>query len=837
MLRLASTVAQCNEAEEIMRHIIPPLQGLIAFDVASFCLPGSDPDSFQVRVWDRGEFLVDQPELPRASSVSGWVWENQVPLLIHDLDSETRFGALGWLLARHVACFCVVPISTHGSRVGTLGLGSSTRGAYGPEELELLQWVCEIVALGIENALARSLLALERRQMDALLAIQKILARQTDLAQALPDISKTLQGLLPHCAACVSVPQTGPQTGPARVSTSVFYSATKKLEQSYLPAEQSLSAVILQDRRVRVLEYEEMRRLVGCPLLELALERGVRSACLVPLLPLSGHAGVLALSSREEHPYRLPEIGFLDHLSGPLTAAVDSRLANLDLERREQRFQVLAEINSALLSRDGPAEAFPQVSELIRTIFHHEYATFELHDTTNDTLARTVSEFPGGHAPTPEPAVQVSSSAGGIVMRAAKAIILDESDLEGIADEVLKSARRNGIRSLCGAPLVRPLGPYGAVVLGSRHPHGFHREDLPFIEEVAARIALGLDHAKVVREIRQMRAPLVGQGKPGRWSEKLAGGEIVGSSKSLLEALDAVAIVAASDATVLVLGETGTGKDLIAKAIHTASRRNGKPLVKVNCAAIPTGLLESELFGHEKGSFTGAIGQKVGRLEMAHQGTLFLDEIGEISLELQPKLLRALQDYEFERLGGNRTIKVDLRVIAATNRDLQKAVTDGRFRADLYYRLNVFPLHMPSLRERRSDIPELIWHFVRKYETRFGRNIEAVSAEAMRILADWHWPGNVRELENLIERSVILTTGPELRVPVGELQRETEHPRPVLGTLEHAERDHILRVLRETSGALSGPHGAAEKLGLKRTTLQSKMQRLGILRSEYWPPG
>jgi len=832
MLRLASTVARCNEAEEIMREIIPPLQRLIAFDVASFCLPGSGPDSFQVRVWDRGEFHMDQPELPRAATASGWVWENQVPLLIHDLDLEMRFGALGWLLARHVSCFCAVPISTHGSRVGTLGLGSSTRGAYGPAELELLQWICEILALGIENALARTLLAHERKQMDALLSIQTRLARQSDLTQALPDISRALRGVVPHDMAYLSALLPGRDL----LTTHQFDPATDKLESLERPTRESLVPALLRERHLRVLHYEELCGLLEFPGVKLALENGARSACLVPLLPASGPGGILGLTSKRDNAYRRAEIGFMEHLSRPLTAALESANLNVDLRRREERFQVLAEINTVLLSHDGPTLAFPRISELIRTIFRHEYATFELRDTTNDTLARTVADFPRRHPPAAEAVVPVRGSATELILRAAKAIILDQSELESIEGDVVKSARQNGIRSLCGAPLLRPQGAYGAVVLGSSHADGFHREDLPFLEEVAARIALGLDYAKVVREIRHMKGPVAGAGKSGLWADKLAAGEIVGSSKPLLEVLDQVAIVAASDATVLVLGETGTGKDLIAKAIHTTSPRKGKPLVKVNCAAIPTGLLESELFGHEKGSFTGAIVQKVGRLETAHQGTLFLDEIGEIPLELQPKLLRALQDHEFERLGGNRTIKVDLRVIAATNRDLQKAVADGLFRADLYYRLNVFPIRVPSLRERRSDIPDLIWHFVRKYEIRFGRHIESIPEDAMRTLADWPWPGNVRELENFIERSVILTTGPELRVPVADLAREAEPPRPLHGTLEQAERDHILLVLRETSGALSGPHGAAQKLGLKRTTLQSKMQRLGILRSEYWPP-
>jgi formate hydrogenlyase transcriptional activator len=376
---------------------------------------------------------------------------------------------------------------------------------------------------------------------------------------------------------------------------------------------------------------------------------------------------------------------------------------------------------------------------------------------------------------------------------------------------------------------------YGVVVLGSSKAEGFRQEDLSFLEEVAARIALALRQSRVSSELRQLR---------GRGGERLTEHEgahatavfddIIGDSKQLLGSLNQVAIVAASDATVLVLGETGTGKDLIAKAIHNSSARCKQLLVKLNCAAIPTGLLESELFGHERGSFTDATSQKIGRMELAHHGTLFLDEIGEIPLELQPKLLRVLQDQEFERLGGNRTIRVDFRLIAATNRDLQKAVLDGQFRADLFYRLNVFPIRMPALRDRRSDIPDLVWHFVRKYEKRFSREIEGVSPEAMRALVAWPWPGNVRELENFIERSVILSESGQLRVPLDELHSSKPDSDSAIGSLEQTEREHILHVLRETGGALSGPRGAAERLGLKRTTLQSKMSRLGITRSLYW---
>jgi len=308
--------------------------------------------------------------------------------------------------------------------------------------------------------------------------------------------------------------------------------------------------------------------------------------------------------------------------------------------------------------------------------------------------------------------------------------------------------------------------------------------------------------------------------------------EIVGESATLKQVLDKARTVAPSDATVLILGETGTGKELIARAIHRMSSRKNASFVKLNCAAIPAGLLESELFGHEKGAFTGAVSQKMGRLELADKGTLFLDEVGELPLEVQPKLLRVLQDHEFERLGSTRTIRVDIRLIAATNRDLAKSVAGRQFRSDLYYRLNVFPIRMPELRERKEDIPLLVRYLVQKFARRMNKQVETIPAETMNALASWEWPGNVRELENFIERSVILSQGPILRVPLVELNLAAEDSHSD-STLESLQRENIIRVLRETGGVLGGPRGAAARLGLKRTTLQYKMQKLGIAREEY----
>jgi formate hydrogenlyase transcriptional activator len=318
---------------------------------------------------------------------------------------------------------------------------------------------------------------------------------------------------------------------------------------------------------------------------------------------------------------------------------------------------------------------------------------------------------------------------------------------------------------------------------------------------------------------------------------------MVAVSGALRAVLRKVRTVAPTGSTVLICGETGTGKELVARALHDLSPRRERTFVKLNCAAIPMGLLESELFGHERGAFTGAIAQKVGRFELAHKGTLFLDEVGDIPLELQPKLLRVLQEQEFERLGGTRTIKVDVRLVAATNRDLAQMVAEGRFRSDLYYRLNVFPVTLPPLRERADGIPSLVRHFAQQFARRMGKRIESIPTAVMDALVRYPWPGNVRELQNVIERAVILSRGPALEVPAGELQHASGHPTGgapggagaagaavAAVTLADAEREHILRALRETGWVVAGPRGAAARLGMKRSTLQKKMKKLAIVR-------
>jgi formate hydrogenlyase transcriptional activator len=509
------------------------------------------------------------------------------------------------------------------------------------------------------------------------------------------------------------------------------------------------------------------------------------------------------------------------------------------LRKEMNRLQVLTDINALLSSNWDVPLVFPTVSSHIRRVLQQELASFVLYNPEKHELVRHAIDFPLSKGLIARSPVSAKNNPAETALQKRTSVIFSKKQLQNFRDEITSSLLAEGLQSLCCVPMMRPKGPLGVLILGSTRHNAFHNDDLALLSQVANQLALAMENHLAASEIKVLKQRLGEERQFLQGEIEYEGhfADIVGKSAGLRKVLEQVTTVASSDANVLILGETGTGKELIARAIHRLSRRKDGSFIKVNCAAIPTGLLESELFGHEKGAFTGAVSQKIGRMELADGGTLFLDEIGEIPLELQPKLLRVLQDKEFERLGGNRTIRVNLRLIAATNRNLAEDVSQHQFRSDLYYRLSVFPILIPPLRERVEDIPLLVRYFVRQCSHRMNRSIESIPHRTMEALLHWKWPGNVRELGNFMERSVILSEGTVLRAPLSELQATPpEEPDPTDQTLDSAERQHILRVLRETRGVLSGAEGAAVRLGLKRTTLQSKMQRLRITRQDYQDP-
>jgi len=571
---------------------------------------------------------------------------------------------------------------------------------------------------------------------------------------------------------------------------------------------------------------------------------------------LTGDQPILNVEIAAMHPIRRTEVQWqlhffpIRHHEGKLRVGIvarelteEKKLAraveelNGKLHRGMDRLHALANINNLLSSNWDVAFLFPRISAYLRRILRQEMAALLLYDAENDNLVRHVLDFPLSKGLLAQSPVSGKGSPAKQALDRGVPIIFSLKELQMFDSSIARSLMAEGLQSVCCVPMTRPKGPLGVLVLGSTRSNAFVSEDLVLLTQVANQLTLAVQNHLAASEIKLLQQRL-GEERTYLEGEIEYQGdfkEIVGSSPALKQLLQQVLTVSGSGATVLILGETGTGKELVARAIHRLSQRKDAPFIRINCAAIPTGLLESELFGHEKGAFTGAISQKIGRMELADGGTLFLDEVGEIPLELQPKLLRVLQDQEFERLGSNRTIKVDMRVVAATNRNLAERIAQNQFRSDLYYRLSVFPILVPPLRERKEDIPLLVRYFVRQISLRMDRHVESIPPVAMDALLQWHWPGNVRELENLMERSVILSEGGVLRVPVSELRALTVPAESELANqnLDYAERQHIVRVLKETRGKISGPHGAAIRLGLKRTTLQSKMQRLGITRADY----
>jgi formate hydrogenlyase transcriptional activator len=535
------------------------------------------------------------------------------------------------------------------------------------------------------------------------------------------------------------------------------------------------------------------------------------------------------------------DVELMTSVSSYVAVALESAVATdaaqryqRQLAQERDRLQLLLEINNQVVTQLDVNELFRSASASIRKYFANDFTGFWLIDKQSNKLECVVLDFPGGKGFLADIAAEVTDQ-DLERMRTRTPEIRSQQDIEKLPPAVLERLKAESIAAMAVAPLGTSNGPLGLMSMGSKRPNKFGQEDLDILSQISAQISLALDNALAYGRLSASRNRLEDE-RLYLESEIRAEynfEDLVGKSPALRKVLDQVEIVAPTGSTVLLRGETGTGKELIARAIHSHSPRRDRTFVRLNCAAIPSGLVESELFGHEKGAFTGALMQKRGRFELADHGTLFLDEIGDISPELQPKLLRALQEQEFERLGSNKTIHVDVRLIAATHRDLSLMIRNNQFREDLFYRLNVFPIEIPPLRERREDIPLLVHYFVSRLSRLMQKRIKSIPKPAMEALTNSPWPGNVRELENFIERAVILTQGDELNVPMAELKKSAAWNTAPVSTFHEAERQAIIEALKAASGRISGRGAAAERLGLKRTTLQNKMRRLNIAKADY----
>jgi len=564
----------------------------------------------------------------------------------------------------------------------------------------------------------------------------------------------------------------------------------------------------------------------------------LHSAYMVPVSTPRRKLGVLWFRTREESELETDGIALMEAVASHLATALESAMASdaadsyqRQLVAERDRWKLLLDINNHVTAFLDVRALFRAACSSLRKYFNNDFAAIWLIDKDQNRLQAVALDFPTSQGFLDDITLPELTADQIHRMRTRQPELWTRAEIQLLPAPVRDSFLAEGTESIAITALRTANRPLGVITLGSKRPDYFRPDDLDLMGQIATQISLALDNALAYERLNASRDQIE---EERLYLESEIRAEynfedIVGKSAALRKVLQQIGIVAPTDSTVLLHGETGTGKELVARAIHSLSSRKGRTFVRLNCAAIPSGLVESELFGHERGAFTGALMQKKGRFEIANQGTLFLDEIGDISLELQPKLLRALQEQEFERLGSAKTIRVDVRLIAATHRDLPSMMRDNLFREDLFYRLNVFPIEIPPLRDRRDDIPLLVNFFVSGLARKMQKRIESIPKDAMEALTNAPWPGNIRELQNFIERAVILTQGSELRVPLKELRRSSAVSTSG-STFQEAERQAIVEALKTAQGKISGQGGAAERLGLKRTTLQNKMRKLGIAR-------
>jgi formate hydrogenlyase transcriptional activator len=678
---------------------------------------------------------------------------------------------------------------------------------------------------------------------ESVLNLQKLIFAGSPLPEVLANIAQLVESQaegmsctiwLPdedgkelHCAAAPSLPGFSAQVGTMAVGPKGGSCGTAIYRKEPVYVTDILTDPIWENYHERMLPY------------------GIRSVWSRPLFTSEGKAlGTFSINYREPRSPSANDLQLIENASHITGIAIERHMNEQALQRERDRLRLLLEITSSVTSRLDLRQMVEALSTNLFKVMQCDVSALLLPDSESGELRVTLLHNPDMRGPYREgSSVPMNSSISGQVLRKGKSIRIDsfedvreDPEIYGNPDgQILyRHVMEEGLKTGCYLPLIGRDRVVGVLMLCRRSDNNFAKDDVNLLEQVACQVAIAVENTLDYEQATKDRDK---ESKQRRYLEeeiRAELGEIVGESRALKTALSMVSVVAPTDSGVLILGETGTGKELVARAIHKLGRRSEKAFVKLNCAAIPLGLLESELFGHEKGAFTGAIAQKTGRFELADKGTLFLDEVGDIPLELQAKLLRVLQEQEFERLGSNRTHKVDVRLIAATHRDLPAMVKQGTFREDLYYRLKVFPIHVPALRQRTEDIPRLVRHFTGLYSQRMNKRIDVIPSDTMDALVRYPWPGNVRELQNFIERAVILSPQSVLRAPTSELEPFQPNKKsnvPING-LSEVERDHILRVLEASNWVISG---AAARLGMKRTSLAYRMKKLSIGRPTAVP--
>jgi formate hydrogenlyase transcriptional activator len=673
------------------------------------------------------------------------------------------------------------------------------------------------------NAAQLSSVDVQTQKYLTLLELSKAIASHRGLSELFHDIACRLRNLFPFRDLAVML-----HDEQRNVMRSYFFEGCNEgwanIQSTEVAVDDSINGYVWREQQALIIP--DLDQDTRFPSAQKLRDKGIKSICCLPLSTVHQHLGTLNLWSEDAGAYDSLDLKFAQLVTSQIAVAVESQFYREQLAHERDRSQLLLRVNNTLVSNLNLRELLQSISVSLSTVMPHEAAALTLYDEPSNELRVAAFDFPDHDNPcVTGKVIPFAGNPIGEAFTKRKTTLIDYDP-----------TNCSGMSSGCAAPLVFRNRVLGVLAIKSSRPHAFSQDDAELFEQVANQVAIAVENALSYNEIETLKNKLE---KEKLYLEEEIRSEynfeeIVGSSPVLRRALQNVETVASTGSTVLIYGETGTGKELIARAIHNLSERRERTLVKVNCAAIPTGLLESELFGHEKGAFTGAIDRRIGRFELAHQGTIFLDEVEDIPLDLQSKLLRVLQEQEFERLGSSRTLRVDVRVVAATNADLAQMVEEKKFRSDLYYRLNVFPINVPPLRERPEDIPLLVHFFANKFAQQMRKQIESVPKETMAALVAYHWPGNIRELQNLFERAVILSRGSMLEIPLTELKQPARTTAATNGgvRLENVERDHILKVLDDAKWVIGGPTGAAARLGLNRTTLNHRMRKLGIMRPQ-----
>jgi formate hydrogenlyase transcriptional activator len=719
---------------------------------------------------------------------------------------------------------CAVPLTTTYRQLGAILIGSPEADVYTPEHVRVFSVIADQVALAIDNALSH--IALQRHE--ALSRLSKTLASST-----LPELSRNLATLL-H-----------PLLDFDFLDLLVFKEDSSEVLWHSVGAGLLPPADVPMEETTRWWVHQQQQPLCIADwrgddrfavrreaLKKLGFE--YRYLCRVPLRTPHHRLGMFSVASARPHDYSEEEARFLSQVADHVALAIahglhleKSRGAQAELEVKSARLKLLLEFTSNLATNPDVNAVLREATVSARRLTRSDFALLGLLDSESGRFQVNTFDLPDDGLLDEKGVDSLGEILGNRVLATSKPCLLEADEVAQINKQPDAKPAISGFKKSCVVPLLSREQVLGVLAVSKREDSAYTADEVDFLMQLSLQLAIAAENALARGEFKNsLGEERVYPENEIRSEPKFA--DMVGKSVVLQQVLGQIEIVAPTDSGVLIQGETGTGKELVARAIHNLSGRCDRPFVKVNCAAIPSGLLESELFGHEKGAFTGAIVRKAGRFEVADKGTLFLDEVGDIPLELQPKLLRVLQEREFERLGSTRTQQVDVRVIAATHRDLKQMVEDGQFRSDLFYRLHVFPLCVPALRDRREDIPLLVRHYVDKCARSLNRRIETIPSRAMEVFTSYAWPGNVRELQNFIERAVILSPGAVLRPPLTELQQALQELNTRLSTLEEAEREHVLRALRESNWVIGGPNGAAARLGIKRTTLAYRIRKLKI---------